>query len=205
MSMTGLRVRLALLLLIASVSFAAQAAAPMVDFWPSHLTVYSGDIATIRAHLFGSWGDHHTFRLWTKSDIVTVPEEIDAKQSATFDVMALKAGEATIHAFGFGWARSPITITVLSPEISAVSPPRGPTSGGHDVTIAGMGFSENCMVWFDLVPASQVTLVDRQTIVATTPAHIAGTADVRLFCGAQEIVAERAFEFVGPRRRSVRR
>ena len=50
-----------------------------------------------------------------------------------------------------------------------------------------------------------LTLVDRETIVATTPEHAAGISNVRLFCGAQEIVAERAFEFVGPRRRSVRR
>ena len=203
--MTGLRLRFALLLLLASMSFAAKGAAPMVEFWPRYITMYSGDIATIRAHLFGDWGGRSVFRLLTNSDIVTFPEQVDAKRSATFDVMALKPGEATINAFGRGWTRSPLTITVLSPEISTISPPRGPTSGGHEVTIGGIGFSDNCMVWFDLVPATQVTLVDRQTIVATTPEHVAGISNVRLFCGAQEIIAERAFEFVGPRRRSVRR
>jgi len=203
--MYGIRLRLALLALIASVSFAAKAAAPILEFWPRNLTLYSGDTATIRAYLFGSWGNHHTFKLGPKSNIAAFPEQVDAKLNATFDVMALTAGEATIYGFGFGYGISPIAVTVLSPEISAISPPRGSTAGGHEVTIKGIGFSTNCMAWFDLVPATQVTLVDRETIVATTPEHAAGISNVRLFCGAQEIVAERAFEFVGPRRRSVRR
>lgn len=201
--MNALRLRLTLLLLSIGMTFAAKAAAPYAQFWPREITLYSGDLATIRAFFFGDWRGHNV-RLGATSDSVVFPQEIEAK-NATFDVMAMKAGETKIYAFGYSPVISTITLTVLSPEISAISPPKGSTAGGHEVTIKGVGFSTNCMVWFDLIPATQVTLVDRETIVATTPEHSAGTSNVRLFCGAQEIVAERAFTFVGPRRRSVRR
>jgi hypothetical protein len=200
--------RFSLLLALASTAIAAPAGgpAPTVQFWPPHITLYSGETASIRTFFFGDWGSRATtVALRAKSDIITVPAKVEAVEdrTASFEVQAWKPGAATVEALLYD-RRSQVTVMVLAQEVLAISPARASTSGGHEVTIGGLGFSSACTVWFDDLPARQVTLVDRQTMVATTPEHSAGPANVRIFCGAHENVVRDAFEFVAPRRQSVR-
>lgn len=199
--------RFGLLLVLASTAMAASAAGPYptVQFWPPHITLYCGETASIRAFFFGDWGGRFTFALGTRSDIITVPARVEAGANGmtTFEVQAWKPGLATIESYAHG-RLSGGTVTVLAQEVLAITPARAWISGGQEVTIDGLGFSSACSVWFDHLPAPQVTLVDRQTMVATTPEHSAGAANVRIFCGAYEHVVRDAFEFVAPRRQSVR-
>jgi hypothetical protein len=98
--------------------------------------------------------------------------------------------------------------TALAQEtkILSVTPSTGPTSGGTEVTIAGIGFTNACPpitclppeVRFGGVPARETRIVNETTVVAITPAHFPGTFDVtytgRNFAEAR---LQNAFTFVG--------
>jgi hypothetical protein len=69
---------------------------------------------------------------------------------------------------------------LLYPVISTVTPYQGSTGGGTAVLIQGDYFDLNPLVYFDNVLATNITRYDRNTIVATTSAHSAGTVDVKV-------------------------
>jgi lysophospholipase L1-like esterase len=60
----------------------------------------------------------------------------------------------------------------LTPQITSISPNHGPVTGGNDITIKGVNFTETTTVSIDSRPA-QVYPIDATTLVATVPA---GTA-----------------------------
>ena len=60
----------------------------------------------------------------------------------------------------------------LTPQITSISPTHGPVTGGTDITIRGVNFTESTTVSIDSRPA-QVFPIDGTTLVATVPA---GTA-----------------------------
>ncbi len=60
----------------------------------------------------------------------------------------------------------------LTPQITSISPSHGPVTGGTDITIKGVNFTESTTVSIDSRPA-QVFPIDGTTMVATVPA---GTA-----------------------------
>lgn len=62
------------------------------------------------------------------------------------------------------------------PTITSVSPATGPAAGGTVVTITGTGFAAGATVSFDGVAATNVTVSNATTIVATTPAGDPGPA-----------------------------
>jgi hypothetical protein len=64
------------------------------------------------------------------------------------------------------------------PTISSVSPVSGPTTGGTQVTITGTGFSTVQHVKFGATTATGVTVKSATQIVATSPAHAAGTVTI---------------------------
>jgi lysophospholipase L1-like esterase len=77
---------------------------------------------------------------------------------------------------GHGAAGVPWTGTIatpaavnLTPQVSSVSPTRGPVTGGTTLTIRGLNFTEVTAVSIDGRPAA-VTPVDATTILARTPA-----------------------------------
>ncbi len=57
----------------------------------------------------------------------------------------------------------------LTPQISSISPNHGPVTGGTDITIRGVNFTESTTVTIDSRPA-QVFPVDGTTLVARVPA-----------------------------------
>jgi lysophospholipase L1-like esterase len=61
----------------------------------------------------------------------------------------------------------------LTPQISSLLPTHGPVTGGTDVTIRGVNFTEQTTVSIDGRPAAAVTPVDATTLIARAPA---GTA-----------------------------
>jgi lysophospholipase L1-like esterase len=60
----------------------------------------------------------------------------------------------------------------LTPQISSISPNHGPVTGGNDITLTGVNFTESTTVTIDNRPA-QVYPVNATTMVVTVPA---GTA-----------------------------
>lgn len=67
---------------------------------------------------------------------------------------------------------------VPGPAVTSVLPTSGPASGGTPVTISGSGFLSGASVKIGGTAATSVTVVNSTTITATTPAHLAGAADV---------------------------
>src|SRR5215471_13055661 len=63
-------------------------------------------------------------------------------------------------------------------QVRRVSPRSGPISGGQSVTITGYGFDDATGVTFGDTAATNVVIVSKTVITATTPAHASGSVDV---------------------------
>jgi hypothetical protein len=84
--------------------------------------------------------------------------------------------DALLGAFTF--EGSPLPIGGPAPTISSVSPNSGPVVGGMVVTITGTGFQSGATVTFGQSPAAAVVFSSATQLLATTPAHASGVADV---------------------------
>ena len=82
--------------------------------------------------------------------------------------------------------------------VTAVAPAAGSTFGGTAVTITGSGFSSGATVLVGGTAATDVVVVNSTSITAKTPAHAAGTGDVRVTVGARSGTLPSAFTFVTP-------
>jgi hypothetical protein len=84
------------------------------------------------------------------------------------------------------------------PDISRVSPPSGPTTGGTAITVQGAGYVPGLsQVLIDDIPIGGV--VDGDTITAITEPHSPGRAMVSVSNGASDSVgAQLSFSFVAP-------
>ena len=65
-------------------------------------------------------------------------------------------------------------------SISSVSPKAGPLHGGQKVTISGIDLAGATKVTFGTKTGTHLKVVSASTITVTTPAHAAGTVDVRV-------------------------
>ncbi len=62
--------------------------------------------------------------------------------------------------------------------VHGIDPTKGAISGGTFVVLRGAGFVEPLSLFFDDVPATDVTILDSATVTARTPAHIEGYVPV---------------------------
>jgi hypothetical protein len=69
---------------------------------------------------------------------------------------------------------------IIRPTVTAVQPASGPTSGGTTVTITGSNFTRVIDVYFGLTRASSFAVNSASKITARSPAHVAGTVDIRV-------------------------
>ncbi|HEU4891646.1 MAG TPA: Ig-like domain repeat protein [Vicinamibacterales bacterium] len=63
-------------------------------------------------------------------------------------------------------------------SLAAISPVEGPETGGTQVTFTGTGFEPGMRVLFGGLEATAIEYVNSTKVIATTPAHAPGTADV---------------------------
>lgn len=70
--------------------------------------------------------------------------------------------------------------TAQAPTVTGVTPGSGPTAGAKRVTISGTSFTAGSTVSIGGQAATSVSVVSATRITATTPAHAAGTVDVRV-------------------------
>ena len=66
------------------------------------------------------------------------------------------------------------------PSVSAVAPNSGSTLGGTVVTVTGTGFQTGAVVRFGGTAATNVSVSNSTTLVATTPAHAPGAVTVQI-------------------------
>jgi hypothetical protein len=67
-------------------------------------------------------------------------------------------------------------------DIRQVEPNHGPTNGGTEVTIRGIGFKDDCRVWFgdEMADPATVEVVDANRIVCVTPGGTVGSVAVKI-------------------------
>jgi hypothetical protein len=83
--------------------------------------------------------------------------------------------------------------------LASVDPDQGSPGGGDKITIEGNGFREGDRVFFGEVPSPDVRYHDPTRLVALTPAHDLGLADVTVrHDDGEEQAAERAFLYARP-------
>lgn len=121
--------------------------------------------------------DHGVIEVLTP--LVTAPATVDVELSTAL-----------------GTAVAPKAFDYLAiPGIGSVEPAIGPVAGGTKVTIHGTSLEGVDGVWFDALPATAVTVVDDQTIAATTPPGSPGPVTVRVRRGPLEAKAAGAFVY----------
>jgi hypothetical protein len=93
------------------------------------------------------------------------------------------------------------------PAVTSITPASGTTNGGTQVTITGTGFSSECIphfncgypkVFFGLVEASSVQMVNETTLIATTPKYLPLTVPVVVSNALETSARQLAFTFNGP-------
>lgn len=83
-----------------------------------------------------------------------------------------------------------------APTLTTVQPATGPTLGGATVTLTGTNFTSDADVTFGGGAAAAVTVVDENTITATTPYGVAGAVDVRVVTTRGAATLADAFTYV---------
>jgi hypothetical protein len=79
---------------------------------------------------------------------------------------------------GANWGTAIGEVTLNGPSVTNVSPAIGLTTGGTKVTVHGTNFGADTTVSFGATPASNVTVSSATQLVATSPAHAAGSVAV---------------------------
>ncbi len=69
---------------------------------------------------------------------------------------------------------------LATPTVSSVSPSVGASSGSTEVTISGTNLSRASRVTFGGLRATRIVVISDTQLVATTPAHVAGTVRVQV-------------------------
>ena len=87
---------------------------------------------------------------------------------------------------------------VAAPTVTTVNSSTGPIVGGTSVTITGSNFAGASAVTFGGVAATNVSVVNANTITCTIPAHSAGTVSVLVTTPGGTNAANSLFTYVAP-------
>ncbi len=89
------------------------------------------------------------------------------------------------------------TFTFTQPTLGSVEPTSGPTAGGTTVTLRGSGLTGTTDVIFHAVAyATDVVVVDDNTVTCTSPPYSAGLAHVYAITPFGDVALYDAFEYV---------
>ena len=99
------------------------------------------------------------------------------------------------------WALSAATLTPVeaaqpAPTVTIVSPSSGPTAGGTSVTITGTHLNSATAVTFGGTSATTFTVINANSITATTPAHTVGAVNVAVTTPGGNNPANTLFTYV---------
>ena len=152
------------------------------------VTITGTHLLTASAVKFGTLGG--TIVSQTDTQVVATSP---AHAAGTVDVTAVTVGgtSATSAADDFTYAAAAV------PTLTGVSPAAGPIAGGTTVTITGTHLLTASAVKFGTLGGTIVSQTDTQ-VVATSPAHAAGTVNVTVVTagGTSAIVAADQFAYM---------
>ena len=147
--------------------------------------------------------------LFVPSQVLLRGLEGQARARLRFQLLTL----SSVGRDPFIWAVDDIRLTARSadkqvippgdapaPIITSISPAFGPPGGGTQVMISGTNFTESddTKVSFDDIPAAQVTVLGSSTMTAVTPAHKAGSVQVRVTNRQGIATGSRGFTYYEP-------
>jgi plastocyanin len=166
---------------------------PGFAFAPSSVTIASGD--TVQWNWAGAF---HT----STSDTSTGAEVWDSgtKSTGSFSHTFNTVGDwpyyCKLHSVPGGTVMNGVVhVAAPAPTLTSINPVAGPTAGGTVVTFTGTNFAAGCGAFFGTTPAASTTVSNSTTILATTPAHAAGTVDVSVSCTGGTPTLPNAFTF----------
>jgi len=189
----------------ARVRIAVSGSAPVVE--PQLLSIRSGATGKLTFSLSPPKTAPTDIALASAdTSVTTVPAMITVPAGGTVEaqVNALAAGETTLTASVIGGMSItiPVSVTLASrPELASLSPSSGSVAGGTRVTLHGDGFEPSCTVLFDYYAATDVVVIDAQTMIVSAPEHGVGTGPVTLNCGPYLVTLSDGFSWFMPRRR----
>ena len=91
------------------------------------------------------------------------------------------------------------TYTPLTPAVTGVNPPSGPSTGGNNVVISGLSFENVVAVSFGGVPALSYTVLSETVILAVAPPGLLGSTvniTVETLVGTSPIVPADEYSYV---------
>ncbi len=138
----------------------------------SSVTITGTNLSGVTEINFGANNPVDTYAITSPTTIIAT----SPSGTGTVDVTVTAPGgtSATSPADQFIYISGP-------PVITAVSPASGPVSGGTTVTVSGTGFTDATAVTFGTSNvATQWTIVNFTTIVATAPVGQLGTFDIQV-------------------------
>ena len=165
-----------------------------VTYVDGELTVDPADMTITLADASSNWGDPTpTFSVKSVDGIYNGDELGELTYTAdgsttmpvnpgSYDLAATMSALASPGEIGdYNVTIIPAIYQITEPASTAIFPPSGTVDGGTDFTIYGSGFgTETPGVTFDGLPATDVVLVDTNTITGVTPEHARGPVDVVL-------------------------
>jgi formylglycine-generating enzyme required for sulfatase activity len=95
-----------------------------------------------------------------------------------------------------GTVQAPQSFTYMPASVSSIAPNAGTTSGGSQITITGACLALTTGVTIGGAPATNVTVVNANTVTAVTPAGTVGPADVVITGGKGTINIPGGFRYV---------
>lgn len=113
-----------------------------------------------------------------------------AHSAAMVDVVVTTPGGSSTLTNGFTYQSAP-TITTINPNA-------GPSAGGQNVTITGTNFLNGATVTFGGTGAANINVAGSTQIICTTPAHLAGTADVVVTTSAASVTSAGGYTYYDP-------
>jgi pimeloyl-ACP methyl ester carboxylesterase len=133
------------------------------------VTITGANLAGASAVKFGS-ADAASYAVNSATSITAV----SPAGTGSVDVTVTTPGgtSATVPADQFTYVAVPV-LTRTKPKV-------GPVGGGTTVTITGANFRPGTAVSFGSTPAASVTVNSPTSITAVSPAHLAGSVDVRV-------------------------
>ncbi|MET8831711.1 IPT/TIG domain-containing protein [Streptomyces sp. NPDC004610] len=195
-----------------SATIPAAANTTSVAIGPDGSTVYGGSPLSSGVHVV----DTATDTLTTTVGGFSVPQDVEVNSAGTtVYVPDPVSGTSTVPGYlyaidtatntvttvasGLSSPREVALHTIPAPEITGLSPTSGTTAGGTPVTITGTDLNGATAITFGGTPATGVTCT-ATSCTATTPAHTAGTVDVRVTTpgGTSSITPAGEFTYIAP-------
>ena len=146
----------------------------VADVAPAQVATSGGGLATIT-------GSSFTYATQVSIDGVATPFTVvdDTTITATIPPHAGGAVSVTVtNPKGTSDGGPGLTYVAARPQVTALSPPGGPTAGGNTVTITGSDLGYATAVTFGSTPAQSFTTISGGRIKAVAPVHVAGSVDV---------------------------